>query len=102
MGQAARGEPAEPNLSLQGSLRKACGLVTCPLLFFTASPCLLLSTPHCCFLNLVGLVPICRCKGGKFMSFRGSFGLVHFSFTLSSSEGFTCDRTSTCLSLQGW
>ena len=32
------------------SLRKACGLVTCPLLFFTASPCLLLlSTPHCCF-----------------------------------------------------
>ena len=53
-------------------------------------------------LNVVGLVPICRCKGGRFMSFRGAFGLVHFSFTLSSSEGCTCDRTSTCLSLQGW
>ena len=51
-------------------------------------------------LNVVGLVPICRCKGG--MSFRGAFGLVHFSFTLSSSEGCTCDRTRTCLSLQGW
>ena len=53
-------------------------------------------------LNVVGLVPICRCKGGKFMSFRGAFGLVHLSFTLSSSEGCTFDRTSTCLSLQGW
>ena len=53
-------------------------------------------------LNVVGLLPICRCKGGRFMSFKGAFGLVHFSFTLSSSEGGTCDRTSTCLSLQGW
>ena len=51
---------------------------------------------------MVGLLPICRCKGGRFMSFTGAFGLVHFSFTLSSSEGCTCDRTSTCLSLQGW
>ena len=64
-----------------------------------------LSSAHCSVLeglNVVGLVPICRCKGGRFMSFRGAFGLVHFSFTLSSSEGCTCDRTSTCLSLQGW
>ena len=53
-------------------------------------------------LNVEGVVPICRCKGRRFMSFRGAFALVHFSFTLSSSEGCTCDRTSTCLSLQGW
>ena len=31
---------------------------------------------------MVGLVPICRCKGGKFISFRGAFGLVHFSSSL--------------------
>jgi hypothetical protein len=33
-------------------------------------------------LNVVGLVPICRCKGGRFMSFKGAFGLVHFSSSL--------------------
>ena len=26
-------------------------------------------------LNVVGLVSTCRCKGGRFMSFRGAFGL---------------------------
>ena len=36
-------------------------------------------------LNVVGLVPICRCKGGGFMSFRGAFGLVHFPFLVFSS-----------------
>ena len=36
-------------------------------------------------LNVVGLVPICRCKGGRFMSFRGAFGLVHFPFLVLSS-----------------
>ena len=29
--------------------------------------------------NVIGLVSICRCKGGRFMSFRKAFGLVHFS-----------------------
>ena len=33
-------------------------------------------------LNVVGLLPICRCKGGRFMSFTGAFGLVHFSSSL--------------------
>ena len=33
-------------------------------------------------LNVVGLVQICRCKGGRFMSFKGAFGLVHFSSSL--------------------
>ena len=36
-------------------------------------------------LNVVGLVPICRCNGGGFMSFRGAFGLVHFPFLVFSS-----------------
>ena len=27
-------------------------------------------------------VPICRCKGGRFISFREAFGLVHFSSSL--------------------
>ena len=36
-------------------------------------------------LNVVGLVPICRCKGGRCMSFRGAFGLVHFPFLVFSS-----------------
>ena len=35
---------------------------------------------------MVGLVPICRCKGGGFiMSFREAFGLVHFPFLVLSS-----------------
>ena len=29
--------------------------------------------------NVIGLVSICHCKGGRFMSFRKAFGLVHFS-----------------------
>ena len=29
--------------------------------------------------NVIGLVSICRCKRGRFMSFRKAFGLVHFS-----------------------
>ena len=36
-------------------------------------------------LNVVGLVPICRCKGGRCMSFKGAFGLVHFPFLVFSS-----------------
>ena len=31
-------------------------------------------------LNVVGLLPICRCKGGRCMSFRGAFGLVRCPF----------------------
>ena len=34
---------------------------------------------------MVGLVPICRCKGGRFMSFRGAFGLINFPFLVFSS-----------------
>ena len=35
---------------------------------------------------MIGLLPICRCKGGGFMSFRGAFGLVH-SHVLSFPHG---------------
>ena len=36
-------------------------------------------------LNVVGLVFTCRCKGGRFMSFRGAFGLLHFPLLVFSS-----------------
>ena len=34
---------------------------------------------------MVGLLPICRCQGGRFMSSSGAFGLVHFPFLVSLS-----------------
>ena len=70
------------------------------LVHFSSSLYLLQKAVH-----VIGLVPVCHCKGGRHMSFRKAFGPVLFPrlfFTLSSSQGSECGRASTYLSLQGW
>ena len=44
---------------------------------------------------MVGLVPVCHCKGGRFMSFKGAFGLVQFPFLVFSSWD---ERGGACIS----
>ena len=73
--------------------------------------------------HVIGLVPTCRCKGGRFMAFRKAFGIVTcplLFFTLPRSlgrpayysslldlvffsyEDCECHTASTYMSLQGW
>ena len=91
---------------------------------------LLLIVPLLKAVHKTGLVSICHCKGGRFLSFREAFGLVTcplLFFTLPSylerpasysslldlvffsSEGYECDRASKAsiyiyirISSQGW
>ena len=71
------------------SLRRTFGLITCPLLFFTLpSSFSLLIVIFLKALNVEGVVPICRCKGRRFMSFRGAFA-SYTSFLVFSSWGWT-------------
>ena len=68
------------------SFGKVFGLATCPLLFSTlprslegrSSTLLFLSLSSCLLkaVKVIGLVSMCQCKGGRFMSFRKAFGLV--------------------------
>ena len=73
--------------------------------------------------NVIGLVPVCHCKGGRIMSFGKAFGLVtcpllfstlprslgspaNYSSPLDlvfcSSTDYECDTASIYMSLQGW
>ena len=70
------------------------------LVHFSSSLYLLQKAVH-----VIGLVPVCHCKGGRRMSLRKAFGPVPFPrlfFTLSSSQGSECGRARDLLSLQEW
>ena len=55
--------------------------------------------------HVIGLVPICPCKGGRFMSFRKAIGLVLLSSSpclLSVTAVYVMGLENIYMSLQVW